>query len=110
MRQYFEISEDLKYLDEVNDRTTARQFIRQLLFPPPPTNDLTRQQEYLKGLVELSGPALEAQRAARRLRSARPRPRTSRAATAGALIMIQSENENAIANGSLNFARKAQGG
>lgn len=82
MRQYFEISADLKYLDEVNDRTTARQFIRQLLLPLPPTTALTRHQEYLRGLVELPGPALDAQRAARRLQSAKPRPRTSRAATA----------------------------
>lgn len=81
MSEYFQVSDELKYFHEIDDRATARQFIPQLVLPGPPATGPTSEQRYLRDLLEVPGPAVEARRAANRLISAKPRPRSRHAST-----------------------------
>lgn len=79
MTTYFEISPDLEYLHEIDDRSTARQYIRQLVLPTRPVAELTNEQTYLRDLIELAQPVVQANRAGSRIRSAKARSKLDRA-------------------------------
>jgi hypothetical protein len=74
MTEHFQVADDLKYFDEIDDRGSARQFIRQLILPDAPAKEPTPEQRYLRDLLEVPGPAMQACRAANRLMGAKARP------------------------------------
>lgn len=64
--KHFEISEDLRYVNEIGDGETYKAYIRELLIEPRPS--LTNGQTYLRSLTDLVEAPLAIVRAYRRMR------------------------------------------